>query len=136
MEGRHHPCKTLDCRGEPVEIDNEIVPLVELLWAHGLETSLSCQEDPEAGGRVWVEFWEGSAERFVRLVARGNPDLARTRMLPCEDSYDGGWRYSTLPHRMDDGELESTTSVFFPRSDLSAVVTTLEEVRRIEALDA
>lgn len=128
---RHHPFEILDYDGEPVEIDTEIVPLMRLLWDHDLDTSLSCQADPEAAGRVWVEFWGPSAEHFIRLVGR-DPGLA-ARMLPCEPGYDGGWRYSTLPHRLGDGELAFTISVFFPRSDLAAVVAALEQAREAVA---
>ena len=83
-------------------------------------------------GRVWVEFRGPSAEQFVRLVGRANPGLA-AQMLPCEGGYDGGWRYSTLPHRLGDGELAFTISVFFPRSDLGAVVGALEQAREAVA---
>ena len=71
-EGRHPPYTVLDYRGERVEIDVEIVPLVELLWALEFDTLLSCQDQD---GRVWVEFPGPSAEQFLDLVSRSDSEL-------------------------------------------------------------
>lgn len=44
-----HPFTIMDFRGSPVEIDNELVPLMEKLWSLGITTEFSCQGDSDDG---------------------------------------------------------------------------------------
>ena len=152
-----HPFELLDYHGDPVEIDAEIVPLMRLLWAHGLETFNSCQ-DFAGDGRVWVEFDGWSASHFVNVVA-GQDDELRGHILhsapreagPPGDLLDAwalpnpspqgitiwlrehGWTYSVLPWPDwgdDPDEIRFLVSVHFPRHDLPAVVAALEAATR------
>jgi hypothetical protein len=134
-----HPFKVLDHDGERVEIDVEIVPLVELIWSHGLDTFNSCQNF-DGDGLVWVEFDGPSATDFLNIVAGQDGEL-RGHMLhsvPIEldtheafDAYvrEHGWTYSVLPRPGwgdDPEEIRFLVSVHFPRGDLDAVVAALE----------
>ena len=136
-----HPATTLLLDGEPVEIDVEIAPLIELLWERDLFTYNSCQ-DLGGGGFVWVEFDGPSAESFLNLVASEAEELrdAIVGHIPEEEvdrfeeyRRERHWRYRTLPHRFEDGELLFLLSVEFPRSDLAAVVAALRRRRDLDA---
>jgi hypothetical protein len=133
-EGRHHPFEVLDHDGERVEVDAEIVPLVELIWSHGLDTVLSCQDQD---GGVWVELPGRDAQRLLRLVAAQDEELRANilGLVPIEvepddvDAYkrDHCWDYRTLAV-FEDGELWLSIGLRFPRAQLPAVVAALAAV--------
>jgi len=62
-----HSYETLYYDGEPVEVDVETVPLVELWWSHGLEPLGSCRDE---GGFVSLEF-DGPSRRTVPYAGGG-----------------------------------------------------------------
>jgi len=71
-----HATVTLNPEGGPaVEIDVGIAPLIEALWACGIETVASCEDggtSAEGGlpvGLAWIGFPdEGHADRFCELA--------------------------------------------------------------------
>ena len=129
-EGRPHPYATLDYHGERVEVDVEIVPLVERLWALDFDTLLSCQDQD---GRVWVEFPGPSAEQFLDLVARSDSELRANvlGLVPIDtDDFEAhkrehAWQFLTVALRGDDRGVWLSVGVRFPRSDLPAVMAAL-----------
>jgi len=135
-----HPFETLYYDGEPVEVDVELVPLVELCWSHELEPLGSCQND---GGFVSLEFDGPHCERFLTLVA-GEDDALRAHVVaepPWEvdalrlEEYRRahGWRYRVVPEATDDGRFYMAVGIGFPRSQLSAVVAALDQAPREKA---
>jgi hypothetical protein len=134
-----HPTTTVEWGGGfSADIDVEIAPLLKLVWENGIDTVSSCQD---IDGRVHVEF-DSSIDlcRFVELVAAPSTDV--------ESLYNrcgaGGhvpddwqdfrlhrmWHYSaSVPVDLNYGgrrpRFELPVSVFFPRSDLAAVVAAL-----------
>jgi len=136
-----HPFEVVhyEAYGEHVEIDVEIVPLIRLLWAHGLDTFNSCQDYHDM---VWIEFDGPSATEFLHVVASHDDALRGCALhsVPCEvdspemfDAWtrDHGWTYSALPWPGwgDDPEhIRFLVSVHFPRHQLDAVVAALREV--------
>jgi hypothetical protein len=64
-----HPQTTLRRRDEDIEVDEALAPFLELLWAHNIETMMSCQDNPEGSDRVWINFSStADAELFLRLA--------------------------------------------------------------------
>jgi hypothetical protein len=135
-----HPYETLYHDGEPVEVDVEVVPLVELCWSHGLEPLGSCQDE---GGFVSLEFDGPHAERFLTLVA-GEDAALRAHIVaeaPWEvDPLRGeeyarahGWRYRVAPERNEGGGFYMAMALGFPRAQLSAVVAALDRAPREQA---
>lgn len=43
---------------QEVAVDNEILPLITMLWEHGIPTFMSCQN---IKGKCWIEFSEENA---------------------------------------------------------------------------
>ena len=70
-----HASVTLSPRGKPtVEVDVGIAPLIEALWARGIETVASCEDGGTSAegalpvGLAWIGFPdEGHASRFCEL---------------------------------------------------------------------
>ena len=55
--------------GEPIEVDEKLAPFLKILWDHGIGTMMSCQDNPEGSGRIWVNFSSvGDAVRFLKLA--------------------------------------------------------------------
>jgi len=139
-----HPHSMLEHDGEPVEIDVEIVPLIELVWSHGLDTFNSCQ-DFGGDGQVWVEFDGPSATDFLNLVAGQDRELRGhiLRSVPIDVDYpegfdayqrEHGWTYSVLPWPGwgdDPHAIRFVVSIHFPRGDLPAVVAALEAAQML-----
>ena len=129
----HDPCEAA-ARGEPIQIDVEIVPLIKAIWSHDFETLLSCQDQD---GRVWVELPGRDAQRLLRLLAGQDGELRGhiLRMLPIEvdpDEFDAyhaahSWEYSVMA-LSEAGELFLAVSIRFPRDQLPAVVSALGAV--------
>jgi hypothetical protein len=64
-----HPQTTLrhKDKDEDIQVDEALAPFLELLWAHDIDTMMSCQDNPEGSGRVWINFPSVSAaEDFLR----------------------------------------------------------------------
>jgi hypothetical protein len=125
-------------------IDKNIAPLILELWKAGLETVLSCEDNPL--GWVWIEFFHASdAEVFLDIVARFEHGVdtlynrIRGAWRPEHGRIAGMWEYDVNPWDLavdeteEDGEIEETCcgpsefvfnlSVRFPRPDLPVVLT-------------
>jgi hypothetical protein len=135
-DGRQHPFEVLDYLGEPVEIDVEIVPLIKLIWAHELDTVLSCQDQD---GCVWLEMPGRYAQRLVRIVADEDRELRANilGMVPIEVEDPEQLEAYQLAHRwgyrvmavFEDGELWLSVGLRFPRDQLATVVAALERAQ-------
>jgi hypothetical protein len=132
-----HPFETLYHDGEPVEVDVEVVPLIELCWGHGLDPLGSCQDE---GGYVTVEFDGPHAERFLTLVAGENAAL-RVHIKgeppwevdpPRLEEYRRAhtWRYRAGPEIDEGGGFYMAVGIAFPRAQLATVVAALEDAPR------
>jgi len=52
-----------------IEVDEKLVPFLELLWEHGIDTMMSCQDNPRGSGRVWINFSSPKdATDFLRIA--------------------------------------------------------------------
>jgi hypothetical protein len=138
-EGRVHPFEVLDYHGipdAPVEIDVEIVPLIKLIWAHGFDTELSCQDHD---GYVWVELPGKHAQRLLNVIAGEDGELRANilRLVPAEvvepcDFYAyqaaHSWECRTVAIHEPGSEPDVWLSVGvrFPREQLATVVAALE----------
>jgi hypothetical protein len=142
-----HP--TVDIDDTP--IDEDIAPLIQLLWDLDLDTTNSCQDN---NGRVWVEFATPyDAEEFLNRIAVYEDGLdtlynrIRGAWVPIDDDtwYESNaWRYDVTPadlsvreeptdqddlHEFPEGPSEFTfrVSVRFPHADLPAVMQRLAD---------
>ena len=143
----------LPCVGMPAEhesvlvdgvpIDIEIAPLIEALWARGIDTLNSCQDNTE-DLYVWIEFASPvDASAFLTAVvgrASGWRSLYR-RALREVDVPGGEWRYNLHPtnrgvefviegdevreHRVGPNAIDFSISIRFPRTDLATVLERL-----------
>jgi hypothetical protein len=133
------------------EIDEAIAPLIREMWIAGIETHMSCEED--GFSKVWIAFPElENLAMFLNIVAEyeAGAETLYNRMNPqlqLEDA-DLAWDYELF---VDDTALipsESATekpedceyagppdffftfSVRFPPSDLSRVLTRMQQHNR------
>jgi len=105
-----------------IEIDEEIAPLIEALWALEIETSGSCQD---RGGQVWLSFLTpDDAAKFVRELAippDPNPDSLYERQ---GGVIENGWEWLAWfePQMAADPEFSLIIELMFPRADLPQVM--------------
>ena len=147
----YHPHVIID----GIEIDEEIAPLIELIWNLGLRTSNSCQDNP--AGMVWIEFAAEDAAEFLNIVAgdyddemEGLYNRIRYAWRPESDEEEaaiGWWKFSVLPHDdsvmdvwLDEDTFEEkpitkerdfhfSIGVRFPRTDLETVIQRMRKVQ-------
>jgi hypothetical protein len=125
---------------EGVPIDADIAPLIEALWARGIETLNSCQDNTE-DHYVWIEFASPlDASGFLNNVvgrASGWRSMYRRAMLEFDVS-GGEWRYAIHPmnlgieqtlvgdevreRRIGPNDIDFSVSIRFPRTDLPTVM--------------
>jgi hypothetical protein len=128
---------------EGVPIDADIAPLIEALWARGIETRNSCQDNTD-DHYVWIEFASPlDASGFLNNVvgrASGWRSMYRRAMLEF-DVPGGEWRYAIHPmnlgieqtlvgdevheRRIGPNDIDFSVSIRFPRSDLPTVMQRL-----------
>lgn len=54
---------------EEVEVDEKLAPFLTMLWKHSIDTMMSCQDNPEGSGRIWINFLTvADAKRFLSLA--------------------------------------------------------------------
>jgi hypothetical protein len=107
---RKHKTKTVMFYGNPVEIDEQLAPLLPLLWEHDILTYQSCQE--EHPGLACIEFaGSGDVMDFLRIAQRNYRVEART--------WDDG----------DDGEpvIIVQLVVYFPTQDIPRLVQAFKD---------
>ena len=137
--------------GEPVDVDELLVPLVRLLWEAGIETTASCQDAGDAPpdlleelphlqtevasrrGRAYVDFVNDlAAAAFFDAVAGAGPrDDLYVRMVHW--AAPGAWqvRLSLEDLALDDPDAESdfvpgAVQVLFPQGDITPLVERLQ----------
>jgi hypothetical protein len=127
---QQHPTKTLvDPDEGPVEIDVEMVPLIENLWARGYTTMMSCQDIGESilsGGTTTPEhlvektaaFYMGSA--WLKVPA---DDGIRLMRLFAPIHRPGEW-LAQIP--ITPKGACSWASIHFPREQINEAASLLE----------
>jgi hypothetical protein len=133
---------------EPVEIDNDMVPLVETLWARGWQTMACCQDNGEAveaertqgqrneptGHQGFIEYHKGWA--WLKMPVADT--LSLLTELSEHETFGarvkvrwqrGSWRMH-IPVIYQDGHLgpASYVQIYFPKeqiADLTAAITVL-----------
>lgn len=128
---QHVPHKTVQIynnfKKSYIKIDEGISTLMHLIWANGIETCNSC-EDNVPVGYVWLEFRSSDdLQRFLKIVFDDVPsenELYERAFLEYEHKKNA-WIYDTSVVR-DDGEDEddigtreitATISLRFPNTD-------------------
>ena len=111
--GQVHPYEVVvDCFGEEVEIDVDLVGICKALWARDIFSVWSCQGDGDGNATLGFPDMH-EADAFAWLVHRGN--------FPHNIVTEWGWRLS--PRFPLD---QSVTNVDIPRSHLTDLATALE----------
>ncbi|MBA9006816.1 MULTISPECIES: hypothetical protein [Thermomonospora] len=127
---QQHPTKTLiDPDEGPVEIDVEMVPLMEALWANGYTTIMSCQDIGESiltGGTAIPEhLWEKTAAFYKGAAWLKVPaDDGIELMKLFEPIFRPGEWLAQVP--IMPGGLCSWASIHFPREQIGEAVALLE----------
>ncbi len=142
--GRRHATVPVEAPGLGlIDIDVDIAPLLERLWARGVETVQSCQESMP--GMVWIAFEAPEhAMAFLEAVGLDEQAVAEAdfddfdsfvvRALNPEIASPGGscgplssweWRWSALPVP---GAGTFAIAVDFPRADLPELLSRLGRV--------
>jgi hypothetical protein len=139
---KNHKQVTVKVCGMKFKVDKKIAPLIKELWRCGMLTAMSCQEG--AHGMVWLHFPDaGPAAEFLNAVADYDPepDGLYHRVLGDYDQPDN-WVVEArlvdvnLVKEYGEGDrleerhegrpkYRSVTSVWFPPSDLPAVMARL-----------
>ncbi|MCW2929126.1 MAG: hypothetical protein JWM19_88 [Actinomycetia bacterium] len=146
-----HPAQRLTAPdGTHADIDTEIVPLVQALWALGLATTASCQDfgegtagqrkinqrPPAKGGDAFIAYYTGYT--WLKLPTQDAQRLA-TILLDTEfrDNItrrweQGSWRMH-VPLIFDESQginLASAAQIHFPREQVQRLTLTLEHMLR------
>ena len=137
-----HPQVMVTAGGLSDEVDEDLAPLLELLWGAGIRTVLSCQSHPPTG-KVWIAFESGGdAERFLEAVQSGGPadDWARAehwyfgiyeatasgRVPPIsKPHHPAGWEFYASVHEEsgpEDPQFAIHLDLLFPPEDLQHVI--------------
>ena len=122
-------------------VDEDIVRLIGLMNACGVETVMSCQDNNGYRGsvrRIWVEMFAEDLEPFLALLDRPGEVEADLESLsnriaaeyepPGWEAFreDRAWHYAANVGRLDGVLLPLTVGVRFPFTDLGEVVRRLE----------
>jgi hypothetical protein len=159
MERNHHPTQTLtDPHGETVEIDQDLAPLIELLWRVRFET-ISCCQDVGEVLEALVPWMPHTAAEAARLRGYAQVDFeieigiafitALARSGPRDDFYvrmvhylaPNAWAVSGRPDDMADDDKGEASDfdlwrlhVAFPWSDLGEIMRRLEAYEKGETV--
>jgi hypothetical protein len=72
--------------GYTAEVDEDISPLIQLLWDKGLDTGMSCQENQP--GLMWIEFPSFLySEVFITMAFQSAPDEKTYWRVRGEEEY-------------------------------------------------
>jgi hypothetical protein len=142
LHPKNHKQVTIKVCGLKLKVDKKIAPLIKELWRCGICTAMSCQEG--AHGMIWLHFLDADlAAEFLTAVADYDPDpeslyhrilgdyglpdnwVVETRHVDVNlvENYGEG----NQPEERHEGqpEFRAVTSVWFPPSDLPAVMRKL-----------
>jgi len=132
-----HPTTILEWAGFSAEIDVEIAPLILLIWEQGIDTVSCCQNVED---RVHIEFWTpADLTRFLDAAVDHSSDVESIYNRAAIEHEPDDWedfRVHRLWHYAAGSPIdlnplgrrprfELPVSVFFPRTDLAAVVSAL-----------
>jgi hypothetical protein len=128
--------------GEPVDIDEQIAPVVTAIWQLGLRTTSSCQGDP-GGKPAHLIMPTEDVIRLINLISALAPDddadqgdnlgfsKLYYRIAPWElvtHEHPGRWSYSTSFLREEPGgHVVVDTMVEFPHEDLPVLERILKD---------
>ena len=126
----NHPTQTISHEGMTAEVDEMIAPLILNLWKLGINTVLSCQDNPSSyliGGWIWIVFTtEQDYEKFISIAAgepNSIPESLYRRAMYGASSYGKCWEHESWD---SDGSSEFRVSILFPQSDLQSVEANVE----------
>lgn len=146
-----HPSQRLTAPdGTLADIDNEMVPLVRVLWALNLATTASCQDFGEGtagqraamqypsryGGDAFIAYYMGYAWLKMPL-----PDTQRLASILLSTEFrdkitrrwtPGSWRMH-VPVIFDENRgiaLDDAAQIHFPRNQIPSLTAALEYIRR------
>jgi len=137
--GRRH--KTV--RVENVDIDVKLAPLIKEIWAAGIRTSMSCEDNVPAN-YCWIEFTDqNELARFLDAVtnnlssADDTEVLLGSRIQQLTNEFELQWLYQYNPI-FDERTKKMTTeiSVRFPCSDLECVWRCMQKHNNKEKMRA
>jgi hypothetical protein len=141
-----HPSQRLvlpwDSDGEAVDIDVEVVPLVQQLWALGLQTAGCCQdlgesiittESPTASagrrrhaafyqGQAWLKMPVDDAQHMLGILAKSPGFREQLRRWTHPDAWE---TYAYLLPTDDGVRMSSWAQVHFPNDQIGEVVELL-----------
>jgi hypothetical protein len=116
------------------DVDEGIADLILELWRAGIDTYLSCQNDPS--GRVWIDMPIQAAKSFLTIAARPFDDdmesiCNRSVGQSAPDDFERylterAWHYAVRPWNCSEDEgtvdVEADFSVRFPQTDYDEVL--------------
>ena len=86
-----HPTVSLECKGEMIDIDVEIAPLMKEIWKAGIETNMSCQDNTPKGYILLGFHGSMAADSFLLVVFGGqdikNSDVYRRAQCRAENNW-------------------------------------------------
>lgn len=141
-----HKQVPVNYRGKEILVDEELAPLLQLLWKFRFETINSCQcalyHSANLGfPKAWIEFKGGeSILRLLRILQETPQVDSRILGFPYDypsktSFFSEFWIYRTRV-RQQGRELEVCSSVFFPPTDIPTIQKRLEEaLEQIKDLD-
>lgn len=145
MKVQHRPQvrMTYPFTGEEIPIDKSLVPLIDLIWKAGIETTNSCIRHSmfkkPYTPRTWIAFRRSDdAEKFIRVItsqlSEGDDLLNRILWVDITENVKGGydgfhesryWKYELdhtgLMRHEYRGDIRFSISIFFPLADYDRV---------------
>lgn len=144
--GQVHPTVRLPYQGGLVDVDENMVPLVQTLWARGFKTEGCCQDFGESiarnghrsdtsakhrkrhadfyRGYAWLKLPEPDALRLIAILGKDPVFGERVRRWTHPDA----WQSITYVFPTDTGEARRTGAgqLTFPKNQLDALVRVLQ----------
>lgn len=139
MNGKHDATNMTAVDGTIVEIDNDLVPLMTLLWERGLATRFSCQGEPYF---VDQTEWDGKRHRayimfemsatllmFLSDLIKDFP-VFRSEKMSWTIEFDRAPNWRTVGQR-DEPEGNRVT-IRFPHQDIKTLIYYLEMQKELD----
>ncbi len=147
----NHKQVSVQYHSKLIEVDEGLAELLQLIWARGINTRNSCQENKK--NTAWIQF--SSAECFrvflgdVVEFPEDDSDTLYRRVMGTADHFPSNWKYQIHPFNMgveqsvirnSSGEAEGIletyrgfnlfdmyVSIRFPTSDIPLLVEILKK---------
>ncbi len=135
-------------KGEAVEIDAGLAPLIEEIWKAGISTYMSCQEVSE--GIAWIEFdTVQDLLKFLNIATVFEPEnnsiYNRAQYLNTDGIILPIWEFrlnlldieELTPNRQpgDIVSFHASVGAYFPHADIPALLENLEEFNSLREAD-